>query len=205
MFRLLSSKQDSASAPVEGVIRPNSASDSLRRQDQYFRDMVLVLTVCIREDDALRRVLALPNRSCNAVILVQAKSRGEGANPRCTCGSAMKKASGPPFFVIWTFFEKKLLPWPNIRLTSIHLTKRKKNRSCFSLASVRACRRASSLRFSTTRCRIRRPQTREAGPGWGRGVLAAEVLSGVRCAKRGESQAGISLRESGGGAVRVRR
>ena len=69
-------------------------------------------------------------------------------------------------------------------------------RCCFSFP-VPSC--------STTRCRIRRPQTREAGPGWGRGVLAAEVLSGVRCAKRGESQAGISLRESGGGAVRVRR
>ena len=47
------------------------------------------------------------NRSCNAVVLVQAESRGEGANPRCMCGSAMKKRYRSPVFRYRDFLREE--------------------------------------------------------------------------------------------------
>jgi len=47
------------------------------------------------------------NRSCNAAILVQAESRGEGANPRCTCGAAMKKMYRTPVFRYLDFLREE--------------------------------------------------------------------------------------------------
>lgn len=47
------------------------------------------------------------NRSCNAVILVQAESRSEGVNPRCTCGSAMKKTYRSPVFRYLDFLQEE--------------------------------------------------------------------------------------------------
>jgi hypothetical protein len=47
------------------------------------------------------------NRSCNAVILVRAESRSEGVNPRCTCGSAMKKTYRSPVFPYLDFPSRR--------------------------------------------------------------------------------------------------
>ncbi len=55
------------------------------------------------------------NRSCNAAILVQAESRGEGANPRCTCGAAML------FFVLRCCFS---FPVPSCSTTRCRIRRR---------------------------------------------------------------------------------
>lgn len=38
------------------------------------------------------------NLSCNAVILVQTESQGEGVSTRCSCGAPMKKKYTSPVF-----------------------------------------------------------------------------------------------------------
>jgi len=38
------------------------------------------------------------NPACNCVVLVEANGEVEGQNPRCACGSVMKKAYSPPVF-----------------------------------------------------------------------------------------------------------
>jgi hypothetical protein len=38
------------------------------------------------------------NPACGCVVLVESNGEVEGANPRCTCGSVMKKDYSPPVF-----------------------------------------------------------------------------------------------------------
>jgi hypothetical protein len=38
------------------------------------------------------------NRLCDAEVLVRSESRPEGVNPRCSCGSPMKKKYTSPVF-----------------------------------------------------------------------------------------------------------
>ncbi len=38
------------------------------------------------------------NPACNCAVLVEANGEIEGQNPRCACGSVMKKAYSPPVF-----------------------------------------------------------------------------------------------------------
>jgi hypothetical protein len=47
------------------------------------------------------------NRSCNAEILVQAESQGNGANPCCSCGAPMKKKYTSPVFRNLDFLRAK--------------------------------------------------------------------------------------------------
>jgi len=38
------------------------------------------------------------NPACQCTVLVEISSEAEGGNPRCTCGSVMKKPYAPPVF-----------------------------------------------------------------------------------------------------------
>jgi hypothetical protein len=38
------------------------------------------------------------NPACQCTVLVETSSGVEGSNPRCTCGSVMKKPYAPPVF-----------------------------------------------------------------------------------------------------------
>lgn len=38
------------------------------------------------------------NRACRCTVLVETSGERKGSNPRCTCGSVMKKPYAPPVF-----------------------------------------------------------------------------------------------------------
>ena len=45
------------------------------------------------------------NPGCQAKILVQTESRGDGVNPRCSCGALMKKKYTSPVFCYLDFLR----------------------------------------------------------------------------------------------------
>jgi len=47
------------------------------------------------------------NPGCQAKILVQAESRGDGINPRCSCGALMKKKYTSPVFRYLDFLREE--------------------------------------------------------------------------------------------------
>ena len=49
------------------------------------------------------------NTACGCAVLVEVNGEIEGQNPRCACGSVMKKAYSPPVFRYLDFLK---LPGP---------------------------------------------------------------------------------------------
>ena len=45
------------------------------------------------------------NRACGCAVVVEVNGEIEGQNPRCTCGSVMKKDYAPPAFRYLDFLE----------------------------------------------------------------------------------------------------
>jgi hypothetical protein len=57
------------------------------------------------------------NPACQCTVLVETSSEVEGSNPRCTCGSVMKKPYAPPVFRYLDFLS---FPEPAITARGSH-------------------------------------------------------------------------------------